>query len=148
MHTRRRFLAAAGALAVAGPALATGPVMTVEKSPTCGCCTAWVDHMRAAGFDVRTRDVDQEALWRTKAMAGVTPETASCHTAMIDGYVVEGHVPAEDVRRLLAERPRALGLAVPGMPIGSPGMEMGAREDAYDVLLLNAGGGTEVFSRR
>jgi hypothetical protein len=104
--------------------------------------------MRAAGFTVPMRDVYQDTLWRAKAMAGVRPETASCHTAIIDGYVVEGHVPAEDVRRLLAERPRALGLAVPGMPIGSPGMEVGAQKEAYEVLLLKAGGGTEVFSRR
>jgi hypothetical protein len=94
------------------------------------------------------RDVDEDALWAAKLMAGVTPETASCHTAMIDGYVVEGHVPAEDVRRLLAERPRALGLSVPGMPVGSPGMEMGAREDPYDVLLLLPGGATTVFASR
>jgi hypothetical protein len=94
------------------------------------------------------RDVDEDALWAAKLMAGVTPETASCHTAMIDGYVVEGHVPAEDVRRLLAERPRALGLSVPGMPVGSPGMEMGARKDPYDVLLLLPGGATTVFASR
>lgn len=148
MLTRRALIASTAALAAAGPALAADPVLTVEKSPTCGCCTAWASHMRAAGFTVQTRDVDQDALWRAKAMAGVTPETASCHTAMIDGYVIEGHVPAEDVRRLLAERPRALGLAVPGMPIGSPGMEMGGRKDAYDVVLLKAGGATEVFSSR
>ena len=127
------------------PANATPGQMEVFKSPTCGCCSAWVDHMTGAGFDALARDVDQETLWSIKARAGVTPELSSCHTALIDGYFIEGHVPAGDVQRLLAERPDALGLTVPGMPIGSPGMEMGDQRDAYDTLLVLRDGSTVVF---
>lgn len=135
------------AATLARPALASPGQIEVFKSPTCGCCSAWVDHMARAGFEARARDVDQETLWSMKARAGVTPELSSCHTAFIDGYFVEGHVPAGDVERLLAERPEALGLTVPGMPIGSPGMEMGDQRDAYDTLLVLRDGSTEVFQR-
>ena len=128
-------------------ALASLGQMEVFKSPTCGCCSAWVDHMTRAGFDAVARDVDQETLWTMKERAGVTPELSSCHTAFIDGYFIEGHVPASDVQRLLSERPDALGLTVPGMPIGSPGMEMGNQRDAYDTLLVLRDGSTEVFER-
>lgn len=103
--------------------------------------------MQAAGFEVRAFDVDQDALWELKARAGVTPDLSSCHTAFIDGYVIEGHVPAGDVERLLAARPEALGLSVPGMPIGSPGMEAGDRREAFETLLLRADGSIEVFQR-
>ena len=127
------------------PAFASLGEMEVFKSPTCGCCSAWVDHMTRAGFETQARDVDQETLWTMKDRAGVTPELSSCHTAFIDGYFVEGHVPASDVQRLLTERPDALGLTVPGMPIGSPGMEMGNQRDAYDTLLVLRDGSTEVF---
>lgn len=127
------------------PALASLGQMEAFKSSTCGCCSAWVDHMTGAGFDALARDVDQETLWSMKARAGVTPELSSCHTAFIDGYFIEGHVPAGDVQRLLAERPDALGLTVPGMPIGSPGMEMGDQRDAYDTLLVLRDGSTVVF---
>ncbi|WP_300061871.1 DUF411 domain-containing protein [uncultured Roseobacter sp.] len=128
------------------PALATPGQMEVFKSPTCGCCSAWVDHMTREGFDVAARDVDQETLWTMKDRAGVTPELSCCHTAFIDGYFIEGHVPAGDVQRLLTERPDAVGLTVPGMPIGSPGMEMGDQRDAYDTLLVLRDGSTEVFA--
>ena len=128
-------------------ALASLGQMEVFKSPTCGCCSAWVEHMTRAGFDAVARDVDQETLWTMKERAGVTPELSSCHTAFIDGYFIEGHVPASDVQRLLSERPDALGLTVPGMPIGSPGMEMGNQRDAYDTLLVLRDGSTEVFER-
>ncbi len=127
------------------PALAGSRQMEVFKSPTCGCCSAWVDHMNRAGFEAVARDVDQETLWTMKERAGVTPELSSCHTAFVDGYFIEGHVPASDVQRLLTERPDALGLTVPGMPIGSPGMEMGDQRDAYDTLLVLRDGSTEVF---
>lgn len=127
------------------PALATAGQMEVFKSPTCGCCSAWVDHMTRAGFDAVARDVDQETLWTMKDRAGIAPELSSCHTAFVDGYFVEGHVPASDVQRLLSERPDALGLTVPGMPIGSPGMEMGDQRDAYDTLLVLRDGSTLVF---
>lgn len=107
-------------------ALADMPRMTVYKSPWCGCCGAWVDHVRAAGFAVDVHDVDDLA--PIKRMAGVPDALASCHTASVDGFAIEGHVPAVVIRRLLAERPAVRGLAVPGMPIGSPGMEGPAPE--------------------
>ena len=145
---RRDFLCLA--LALPGAAAAAGaeaPLVTVTKSPTCGCCADWVAHMREAGFEVEVEDVSQGTLYRLKARLGLTPELASCHTATVGGYVVEGHVPAEDVRRLLAERPEARGLAVPGMPVGSPGMEIGDRRDPYDTLLIGRDGGTSIFAR-
>ena len=134
------------ALTLATGAHAGAPMVMVEKSPTCGCCTAWVEHMRASGFEVEVRDVDHERLDLTKRLLGVGPEYQSCHTAVVDSYVIEGHVPAADIRRLLAERPSAIGLAAPGMPLGSPGMEMGGERDAYDVLLMHHGAGASVFS--
>ncbi len=119
------------------------PAMTVWKNPSCGCCGNWVEHMRAAGFRVAVREV--EDLDGIKRMAGVPEPLQSCHTAQVGGYVVEGHVPAADIKRLLAERPAGRGLAVPGMPSGSPGMENGMR-DPYDVILLKRDGRAEVFS--
>lgn len=103
--------------------------------------------MSRAGFSTDTRDVDQDALYALKARSGITPELASCHTAFVDGYFVEGHVPARDVQRLLGERPDAIGLSVPGMPIGSPGMEMGNQREAFDTLLVLRDGSIEVFER-
>ncbi|MEQ8366727.1 MAG: DUF411 domain-containing protein [Roseicyclus sp.] len=136
-----------GALVLARPALATTTRIEVFKSPTCGCCSAWIEHMSGAGFAVDARDVDQEALYALKARSGITPELASCHTAFVDGFVVEGHVPAADIERLLAERPDAIGLSVPGMPIGSPGMEMGNQREAFDTVLLLRDGSIEIFER-
>lgn len=145
---RRRFITVAlGSLAIVRPALAAPNPIEVYKSPTCGCCSAWVEHMSRAGFSVDAQDIDQDALYALKARSGVTPDLASCHTAIVDGYVIEGHVPARDVQRLLAERPVAIGLSVPGMPIGSPGMEMGNQRDAFDTVLLMRDGSTEVFER-
>ncbi|MBW6390286.1 DUF411 domain-containing protein [Billgrantia antri] len=108
-----------------------GPVVEMYQDPNCGCCTDWADHLRGAGFEVRqhrTRDMRG-----VKLEHGVIPELASCHTALVDGYVIEGHVPAADIKRLLEERPDVVGLTVPGMPHGSPGMETG-RHDDYAVL--------------
>ena len=119
------------------------PKMTVWKSPWCGCCGNWIDHMRAAGFEVEVEDV--EDLGMVKRMASVPDELQSCHTARVGEYTVEGHVPASDIIRLLEERPDALGLVVPGMPSGSPGMENG-EHDPYDVLMLRQDGETEVFN--
>ena len=144
---RRTFLM--GVLAaplVARAARAESPVVRVTKSPQCGCCGAWVEHLRAAGFETEVRDVEQAALDALKAELGIAPEHASCHTATIEGYVVEGHVPADDIRRLLAERPAARGLAVPGMPVGSPGMEMANMRDSYDTLLIGMDGEASVFA--
>ena len=117
---------------------------TVEvlKSASCGCCIAWGEHMREQGFAVSEKNVSLVELNTAKNEAGLREEHKSCHTAYVDGYVVEGHVPAEDVRRLLTERPDAIGLAVPGMPIGSPGMEMGDRTQPYQVIAFGSAGRT------
>ena len=134
--------------AVTQPAVLVGPdapTVTVFKSPTCGCCAMWVEHLESAGFTVDTRDRDDMAA--VKDSLGLPSDLSSCHTGVVDGYVVEGHVPAEHVVRMLEERPEALGLAVPGMPVGSPGMEMGDRRDAYDVLIVDASGEAAVFAR-
>ena len=119
--------------------------VVVYKTPTCGCCTLWVDHLRANGFEVEVHDVPDTTPVRRRE--GVPARLGSCHTAKVGGYVIEGHVPAAEIHRLLRERPRIDGLAVPGMPIGSPGMEMGSRQDTYDVLAFNGAGETLVFAR-
>lgn len=117
--------------------------VTVYKSPTCGCCKDWVKHLEANGFKVTTQDVQDVTPHKLKH--GVRPELASCHTALVDGYVVEGHVPAADLKRLLKERPAVKGLAVPGMPMGSPGME-GAYKEPYKVLTFDDDGRTTVYA--
>ena len=120
-----------------------GPAVTVYKSPTCGCCTKWVDHLRKHGFQVTAKDTeDMNAI---KASLGVPRNLTSCHTAVVGKYVIEGHVPAEDITRLLAEKPKVVGLAVPGMPAGSPGMETG-RVDRYDVIAFREGLKSSVFA--
>ena len=117
----------------AGPANAQ--TITVYKTPWCGCCTAWVKHLQRDGLDVRV--IEREDLAPVRASLGVPDQLASCHTAEIDGYAIEGHVPAADIRRLLKERPAGAGLSVPGMPMGSPGMETPNSPDAYDVILFD-----------
>ena len=112
-------------------------VITVHKDPNCGCCTGWVRHLQAAGFTVKA--IDTAELDTVKTRLGVPADLAACHTAQIAGYVIEGHVPAAALKRFLAEKPNAAGLAVPGMPIGSPGMEGGTPE-AYDVVLFGPAG--------
>ena len=119
--------------------------VVVYRSPTCGCCAKWADHLRHAGFSVTTKDVAD--LQSVKLSHGVEREFASCHTAVVDGYVVEGHVPADVVQRLLEERPAIVGLTVPGMPIGSPGME-GPNPEHYEILSFDRQGRTEVYARR
>ena len=136
-------LAVAAGSAYALLAAAEDPQVKVYKSATCGCCTKWVDHLRSRGFSVEATDV--EDLERVKLENGIPGQLASCHTAFVEGYFVEGHVPAEDVQRLLAERPRIAGLAVPGMPIGSPGME-GPNPERYQVLALGLEGEVSVFA--
>jgi hypothetical protein len=132
----------------AAPARAadTAPSIEVWKSATCQCCGAWVKHLEANGFTVKVNAAEPSTLASLKRQAGVGDKLASCHTAMIDGYVIEGHVPATDIKRLVAERPEAIGLAVPGMPVGSPGMEQGAEFEPYDVLLVKKDGATEAFA--
>lgn len=126
-------------------AATTVPTVVVYKSPTCGCCANWVEHMQAHGFPVEVHDTADLA--PVKAAHGVTERLGSCHTALVGGYVVEGHVPVEDVRRLLRERPAVAGLAAPGMPVGSPGMEMpGTPGDRYDVLAFERGGAERVYA--
>jgi hypothetical protein len=119
------------------------PTIVVYKTEACGCCNGWVDHLRAADFTVDARDVVD--LMSIKRDAGVSAAHASCHTALVDGYVVEGHVPAEQIRRLLAERPRVAGLAVPGMPVTSPGME-GPGAKPYDVIAFDRQGASTVYA--
>jgi hypothetical protein len=113
-------------------------------SPTCGCCSEWVTHLEENGFEVDTQL--RQDMGTVKETFGVAPRLASCHTGIVNGYVVEGHVPADDIRRFLAEAPSARGLAVPGMPLGSPGMEFDNRVDPYDVLLFTAGGSVQVYA--
>jgi hypothetical protein len=120
--------------------------ITVYKTATCGCCAKWVDHMKAAGFAPTVKDLPN--LNAVKAEAGVPSELQSCHTARVDGYVIEGHVPADVVRQLLKERPKVVGIAVPGMPSGSPGMEQGGVKDPYEVLTFDVSGKTTVFAKR
>ncbi len=119
--------------------------VTVYKSPTCGCCSKWIDHLRANGYEVTAVDVADLA--PVKAEHGIRAEFASCHTAIVEGYVIEGHVPADVIDRLLEERPNVAGLAVPGMPMGSPGME-GPRKDPYNVVTFDAAGNTTVYDSR
>lgn len=138
---------AAAALAAQLPAHAASPLPPVEvfKSPHCGCCGAWVDHLVAAGFSVKVTEVSDTTAARQRL--GMPDAYGSCHTATVGGYVLEGHVPAAEVKRLLALRPKALGLAVPGMPPSSPGMDVPGRSDPYEVLLVQRRGPHTVFAR-
>jgi Cu/Ag efflux protein CusF len=145
---RRQWLTAAAALAATGlhlSALAQATPVQVWKDPNCGCCHLWVEHLQASGFKVEVFDVGNTA---ARKRLGMPEKLGSCHTASVGGYVIEGHVPATDIQRLLKDRPAALGLSVPGMPIGSPGMdgpEYKGRKDAYDVLLVQKDGSTKSF---
>lgn len=121
--------------------------LQVWKDPQCGCCQAWVEHLQSHGFTVTVHDVGNTA---ARKRLGMPESMGSCHTALVGGYVIEGHVPAADIDRLLRQKPMALGLAVPGMPIGSPGMDgpvYQGRKDAYQVLLVQRNGSTSVFAR-
>ncbi len=144
---RRHFLGLLAAASLAPLAHAAAkPKITVYKTPTCGCCHEWVAHLQKNGFEVVAHDVPDTSPYRKKF--GVPAELGSCHTGVIDGYALEGHVPADDIHRLLAEKPKARGLAVPGMIVGSPGMEVeGTRRDAFDVVLFDDAGGRKVWQR-
>lgn len=137
-------LAALAGSAAAGPGIP--PEVTVYKTASCGCCVLWAEHLQREGFLVRSIDVVDLAPYKRKA--GVPAPLGACHTAFVGGYVIEGHVPGDAVKRLLAEKPAIAGLVVPGMPIGSPGMEMGARKDPYEILALSKDGTTAVYERR
>lgn len=143
---RRRMLLA-WAVAVSAPACAERerPLVEVWKSPTCGCCKDWIAHLEANGFRVQVFDTGNTTM---RGQLGMPARFGSCHTARVGGYVIEGHVPAREIRRLLGERPVAVGLAVPAMPIGSPGMDgpaYGARRDPYDVLLIGKDASSSVY---
>ena len=118
----------------------------VFKTATCGCCHDWIAHLKDTGFAVAAQDLEYVALAELKQTAGVPDALVSCHTGRIAGYVIEGHVPAADIRRLLVERPDAIGLSVPGMPIGSPGMGPEDQREAYDVILIGRDGAANVFA--
>ena len=146
---RRQLLLASAALALPLGALAQAksplPPLQVWKDPNCGCCKDWVSYLQADGFTVQVYDSGNTAVRRR---LGLPERYGSCHTALIGGYVVEGHVNAREIRRLLAEKPQALGLAVPGMPVGSPGMDgpdYGGRQDPYDVLLVQRDGTARIY---
>ena len=131
---------------VAAHSAAPKPMVEVWKDPNCGCCKDWITHMEGAGFQVTVHDKGNNA---ARAALGMPQQFASCHTAVVQGYVIEGHVPAADVKRLLADKPQALGLAVPGMPVGSPGMDgpaYGGKRDPYKVLLVQKNGSSQVFA--
>ena len=148
--TRRRLLVAAVASnsLVGTAAFASSPTeMEVWKDPNCGCCKEWVSHMEANGFRVRVHETGNNAV---RAQLRIDRKYGSCHTAVVTGYAIEGHVSATDVRRLLKEKPAAIGLAAPGMPVGSPGMDgdvYGGRKDTYEVLLLARDGSSSVYRR-
>ena len=145
--SRRGFVAlgAAFVIAPARPLFAADTTITVTKDPNCGCCEAWADHLKANGFAVKI--VEDPQINRVKARLGVPSDLYSCHTAEVDGYVIEGHVPASAIRRLLAQRPNAKGLAAPGMPVGSPGMEVpGSPPEVYAVMIFGSGG-SKLFAR-
>jgi hypothetical protein len=137
--------AAANMTPVAQAAAAEQPELVVYKNESCGCCGLWVEHMRKAGFAPKVHNVDNMS--PVKERVGVPYSMGSCHTAEVGGYFIEGHVPAEQVLRLLNEKPKAKGLTVPGMPIGSPGMEQGNMQQPYEVHLVNTDGTTSVYAR-
>ena len=133
--------------ALSAQAQKTQTSVDVFKSPTCGCCAKWVEHMRKAGYTVHVTELEDAELQTIKARYGGPEAAKSCHTARVAGFTIEGHVPPSEVKRLLAEKPKVLGLAVPGMPLGSPGMEVsGMKAHPYDVLSFDKQGNTKVYS--
>jgi hypothetical protein len=155
MISRRSFVgqAAGFGLALVGgrslwaiaPGTRANPTMTIYMSPTCGCCAKWVDHVKAAGFETVVHQ--REDMDTVKESLGVPADVRSCHTAQVDKYIIEGHVPADDVKKLLDRKPKALGLAAPGMPASSPGMAVpGDPHEPYDVVLFRRDGSPEVFA--
>jgi hypothetical protein len=146
MISRRACLGTLAGLAFFSRRFTAATAVTVFKDPSCGCCGVWVEHLKKNGFEVQVKEVANSELRPMKTRYGIPPNVQTCHTALIDGYVVEGHVPAADIQRLLKERPKGIGLVVPGMPIGSPGMEGNPRE-SYSVLLIDTTGKTSVFQK-
>ncbi len=148
--SRRSLMLGAFAASVAAPGrafAATNPQLHVLKDPDCGCCGAWIEILQSEGFDVTVENSFGTLLARYKIDNGIPQAMASCHTGKVDGYMIEGHVPAADIRRLLKEQPEAVGLAVPGMPYGSPGMGPETERETYDVFLIRHDGSSEVCTR-
>ena len=144
MKIRRPILLSIAAAAAFLSTVANAAQLTVMKSPYCGCCAKWIEHVQQHGFTVKV--VDTEDMASVKKRLGVPDRLASCHTTMAGGYFIEGHVPAADIKRLLAQKPKATGIAVPGMPAGSPGMEAAGKEP-YATVLVRADGTTGIFAR-
>jgi hypothetical protein len=147
--TRRAMMAATASFAAFVPLAGSaqgGPAIHVLKDPNCGCCTAWIEILKENGFTVTTERSFGTLLVQHKLENGIPQNMTSCHTGEVEGYMIEGHVPVADIRKLLAERPDAVGLAVPGMPYGSPGMGPEDEREAYDVFLIRKDGSTEVFT--
>lgn len=146
---------AASVIAVAGLGVAYAqikpvsarPTAVVYKTATCGCCSLWVEHLKAGGFQVETKDVSATEVRAVSKAAGLGEAGTSCHTSKIGNYVVEGHVPASDIQKMLKEKPAIAGIAAPGMPMGSPGMEQGGAKEAYDVIAFTKDGKTSVFAK-
>ena len=147
--SRRKLLILASSSIVAAPLAAladgTSPDIHVVKNPQCGCCTAWIEILTDKGFNVTTEDRSGSLLTEFKIESGVPKNMMSCHTAKVDGYFIEGHVPASDIKRLITDRPDALGLAVPAMPYGSPGMGPEDEREAFNIYIISADGTAEVF---
>jgi hypothetical protein len=133
-------------VAALSPAAQVATPITVYKSPTCGCCGKWVEHMKKAGFNPTVNDLPNVS--PVKQSMGVPANLQSCHTSAIEGYAIEGHVPADVVRQLLKEKPKVAGIAVPGMPIGSPGMEQGDQKDKYNIVAFGKDGSQKVYASR
>ncbi len=142
----KRILFIAAALSWPLGTAADSGVVTVYKTASCGCCQGWVEHMRSNGFDVTTRDIQWSELSSVRSRYRVPASLHSCHTAVVDGYVIEGHVPADIVNRLLNERPEAIGISAPGMPAASPGMDIPSG-GPYDVMIFEAGGSSRLYQR-
>jgi hypothetical protein len=143
---RRNILVAITSLvvvAISSRSQSSGPLVTVFKTPTCGCCGKWVEHLKANGFTVKVQEVNDTSAYERQYR--VPRSMVSCHTAVVNGYTIEGHVPAAEIKRLLSERPRVVGLAVPGMPVGSPGMDA-AHSDAYSVFVFDESGHSSIYA--
>ena len=136
-----------GVAAQQKPAAAPAQKVTVYKTSSCGCCRLWVDHLKSNGFDVQAMDVSSADVRAVSKAAGLPDDGVSCHTAKVGNYVVEGHVPASDIKRMLKEKPAIAGIAAPGMPMGSPGMEQGGAKEAYDVVAFTKDGKMTVYSK-
>lgn len=134
----------AGSMSVQAEEAVADKEMTVYRSPTCGCCGKWIEHVKQNHFVVK--DIVSDDMQAIKKKLGVPEQLASCHTAVVDGYVIEGHVPATDIEKLLQTKPKVTGISAPGMPMGSPGMEMGGRQDDYDVVSFDKTGNVQVFA--